>query len=252
MERLAFWLISRIFPGFSFLLITFSELWVTRIFNNSGATRGDLIYQRGRIKNHFKYLSWSFFPKIFNDFSLLPVNIHILCVFHWQFLINCTFSVSLKFRACLHHGSVRAIHSEECYILFIYTFLAFFCSFSWRHLCFYHFHFFFWWSIKFMQQNTNQLETEICDKKLSVELYVSYTLKTQENLCFSGVLRLYEMGISVRNELKGFGRVRHINLPHKHKSYSIFWKLFYHISSFLNSKSVLIHLNWNLSSEWVP
>ena len=32
--------------------------------------------------------------------------------------------------------------------------------------------FFFWWSIKFRQQNINQSEARIGDKKLSVELYV--------------------------------------------------------------------------------
>ena len=100
-----------------------------------------------------------------------------------------------------------------------------------------------------MQQNINQSETGIGDKKLSVELYVSYPLKTQENLCFSGVFRAYEVGISARNELKGFGRVEHIDLPHKHKSYGIFWKLFYHILSFLNGKRLLTHFNRNLSSE---
>ena len=84
-----------------------------------------------------------------------------------------------------------------------------------------------------MQQNTNQSETEIGDKKLSVVLYVSYALKIQENLCFSGVFRAYEMEISVRNELKGFGRAGHTDLPHKHKSYGIFWKLFYHVFLFL-------------------
>ena len=100
-----------------------------------------------------------------------------------------------------------------------------------------------------MQQCINQSDTGIGDKKLSVKLFVSYPLKTQENLCFSGVFRAYEVGISVRNELKGFGRVEHIDLPHKHKSYGIFWKLFYHILSFLNHKRLLIHFNRNLSSE---
>ena len=36
---------------------------------------------------------------------------------------------------------------------------------------FYHFHFFFWWSIKFLQQNINQSEAKTDDTKLSVELY---------------------------------------------------------------------------------
>ena len=79
-----------------------------------------------------------------------------------------------------------------------------------------------------MQQNINQSETGIGDKKLSVELYVLYPLKTRENLCFSGIFRAYEMGILASNELKGFGRVRHVDLPHKCKSYDIYWKFFYH------------------------
>ena len=37
-------------------------------------------------------------------------------------------------------------------------------------------HFFLWWSIKFMQQNINQSETGIGDKKLSVKLYASFHL----------------------------------------------------------------------------
>ena len=102
---------------------------ITRVFNDSGATRADLIYQWSRIKNRLKHLWWSFFTKIVNDFSLCPANIHLLRLFHWQFLITYTFSVSLKFRACLHHRSVRRIHSKECYILFTYAFLAFFCCF---------------------------------------------------------------------------------------------------------------------------
>ena len=36
---------------------------------------------------------------------------------------------------------------------------------------FFSFSFRFWWSIKFPQQNINQSETEIGDKKLSVQLY---------------------------------------------------------------------------------
>ena len=51
-------------------------------------------------------------------------------------------------------------------------FWYFFC-FSSKNLCFYHFHFFFWWAIKFPQQSINQLETGIGDKKLSVKLYVN-------------------------------------------------------------------------------
>ena len=106
------------FSRFSALLRTFSELMfeiVTRVFSDPGATRADLIYQRNRIKNRFKHLWWSLFTQIVNNFSLFPANIHLLSVFHWQFLITYTFSLSLKFRLCLHQGSVRRIHSKECY-----------------------------------------------------------------------------------------------------------------------------------------
>ena len=50
-------------------------------------------------------------------------------------------------------------------------FFDIFCCFLFKYLRFYHFHFFFWQSIKFEQQNINQSETGIDDKKLSMELY---------------------------------------------------------------------------------
>ena len=53
-------------------------------------------------------------------------------------------------------------------------------------------------------------------------IHLFYPLRTQENLCFSAVFRAYKMGISARNELKGFDIVGHVGLPHKHKSYFIF------------------------------
>ena len=83
---------------------------ITRVFDDSSATWADLIYQRSRIRNRVKYLWWSslYDSKLF--------NIHLSCVFH----------------------------SKEYCILFTYTFLAFFCCFSWKNLCFYHFHFLFW------------------------------------------------------------------------------------------------------------
>ena len=65
-----------------------------------------------------------------------------------------------------------------------------------------------------MQRNVNQSETGIGDKKLPVELYVLYPLKTWENLYFSGVFRAYKMGISSKNELKGFSKAGDIGLPH--------------------------------------
>ena len=69
-----------------------------------------------------------------------------------------------------------------------------------------------------MQQNINQSKTGIGDKKLSVQLNVLYPLKTRGNICFSGVFRTYQMGISARTESQGFGRVGRVDLLHKHKS----------------------------------
>ena len=40
-------------------------------------------------------------------------------------------------------------------------------------MCFYHFHFFFWWSIKFPQQHINQSETWTGGVQMSVELYAT-------------------------------------------------------------------------------
>ena len=102
-----------------------------------------------------------------------------------------------------------------------------------------------------MQQNINQSEAGIVcfNINYSMKLYVLYLLKTRENICFSSVFRAYEMGILDKNWLQGFGRVGHVDLPHKRKSYDIFWKLFYHVLSFLNGKVFLIHSNRNLSSE---
>ena len=59
-------------------------------------------------------------------------------VFHWQFLIPIV-SISLKFRACYITGQWGKIIVKNAF----YTFLAFFCCFSSKNLCFYHFHFFF-------------------------------------------------------------------------------------------------------------
>ena len=51
---------------------------ITRLFNDSGATWPDFIYQRNRISNRVKHLRWSFFTKIVNGFSIFPANIHLL------------------------------------------------------------------------------------------------------------------------------------------------------------------------------
>ena len=84
-----------------------------------------------------------------------------------------------------------------------------------------------------MQQNISQSETGIGDKNLPVEPYALYPLKTRENLCFSGVFKAHEMGILASNGLKGFGRVGHVDLPHKHKFYDIYWKFFIKFCDFL-------------------
>ena len=47
-----------------------------------------------------------------------------------------------------------------------YRMWHFFCCFSSKNLCFYHFHFVFWWSIKFPQQNINQSETGTDNKQI--------------------------------------------------------------------------------------
>ena len=88
----------------------------------------------------------------------LSLPLHIKSVFHWKFPIS-------KVLNMLHHGSVG--------LVFTYTFLAYFCRFWSKKLCFYHLHFFIWWSIEFLKQNINQSETGIGDKKLSVEPYVN-------------------------------------------------------------------------------
>ena len=57
--------------------------------------------------------------------------------------------------------------------LFVYiTFSWHFFCFPWKDISFYHFHFVFWWSIKLLQQNINQSEARIGDKKLSVGPYI--------------------------------------------------------------------------------
>ena len=57
-------------------------------------------------------------------------------------------------------------------LLFIYMYFpGIFLSFFIKNFVFYHFHFFFWWSIEFPLQNMNQSETGIGDKKLSVKPY---------------------------------------------------------------------------------
>ena len=70
----------------------------------------------------------------------------------------------------LHHRSVKRFQSNEWYFMLhtpFWNLLLFFHQKMW----FYHSHFSFSWSVKFLQQNINQSETKIGGSKLSVELY---------------------------------------------------------------------------------
>ena len=59
---------------------------------------------------------------------------------------NLYFLRILKSWNMLHHGSVGRVPSKECINIFGILLLFFI-----KKLCSYHFHFFFWWSIKFTQ-----------------------------------------------------------------------------------------------------
>ena len=89
-----------------------------------------------------------------------------------QFLITYILSVSLKFWACYITGQSDefAVKNGSIYlhILSSHFFVALITNFV-----FLSFLFLIWWSIEFPQQNINQWKTDIGDKKLSVELYVS-------------------------------------------------------------------------------
>ena len=98
-------------------------------------------------------------------------------VFRWQFLITYIFSVSLKFQACYFMGQWGEFTVKNTTLYLNILSLHFFFVFHQKKLCFYRFHFFFWWNTKFLQQNINQAETGIGDKKLPVELYVCLKFK---------------------------------------------------------------------------
>ena len=66
-------------------------------------------------------------------------------------------------------SQVSGTSSEWRMLLHVYMhLLGIFFFFFHPNMCFY---FIFWWSIKFLQQNINQSESRIGEKKLSVELY---------------------------------------------------------------------------------
>ena len=72
-------------------------------------------------------------------------------VFHWQFLITHIFFVSLRFGANYIMGEFKVKNAIFVYTYFFGIFLLFFI----KKDIFYHFQFFFLWSIKFSQQNIN-------------------------------------------------------------------------------------------------
>ena len=114
----------------------------------------------------------------------IPLRGHNL---HREFLEtyrNSRFSV-VYFDACL---------SKDCYFIFPFAFLVFFLLFI-KIFVFYYFHFFSWWSIKFPQQNINQLETIIFDKKLSVELYVRVK-QSMWSLCLNFEMRKFTLPLN--------------------------------------------------------
>ena len=53
-----------------------------------------------------------------------------------------------------------------------------------KKLCFYYFDFFFWRSIKFLQQNINQSEAGIGDKKLTMEMHGYNSVDTMSKSLF--------------------------------------------------------------------
>ena len=92
-------------------------------------------------------------------------------VFHWQFLITYIFSMSLKFQACYIITDQWGEFAVKNATLNLHVLSWHFFVFH-QKICVLINFIFFWWSIKFRQQNINQSEARIGDKKLSVELYV--------------------------------------------------------------------------------
>ena len=78
------------------------------------------------------------------------------------FILECVL-LAIKFGACYMRGQWE---------WYFHILLRYFFVFHHKISVFYNFISFFWWSIKFSQQNSNQLETGLGDKKLSVKLYI--------------------------------------------------------------------------------
>ena len=90
-------------------------------------------------------------------------------VFHWQFFMTYIFYISLTFEACYITVRWGRVQNKICYgfMYFFGTFLSMFFIIKFEFLLL---SFLFWRSIKFPQQNINQSEARLGDKKLSVEL----------------------------------------------------------------------------------
>ena len=80
-------------------------------------------------------------------------------------------------------------------------------------MCFYHFYFYFWWSCRFLQQNFNQSETVIGDRKFSVELYDCMSHCTKRRFKNHGVSRPRETNYVS------------INLHQQEEYLALFWYL---------------------------
>ena len=55
-------------------------------------------------------------------------NTHVERVFHWQFVVSCLFSVSLKIRACYITGQWGEFTGKNATYIYIYTFLGIFVA----------------------------------------------------------------------------------------------------------------------------
>ena len=114
--------------------------------------------------------------RVSNVIDIMTITFFSKSVFHWQLFITYIFSVSLKFQACYITGQWGEFTVKNATLHVLILFWHFFL-FLIKKLCFFRFHFFFLWSIKFPPQNINQSETETGDKKLSVQLYTKNQMK---------------------------------------------------------------------------
>ena len=135
-------------------------------------------------------------------------------VFHWQFLITYIFSISLKFRACYIITDQWGEFTAKNATLYLHVLSWHFFVVFHQKICVLINFIFFWWSIKFRQQNINQSKARIGDKKLSMELYVIVNL--ERGSLFASVF-LCQFGA---------GNLFHGNVPLMKNTASHKWSLF--------------------------